>query len=165
MLKLRTMYVDSPDVRNPDGSTYSGRDDARVTPVGRVLRRLSLDELPQVFNVLRGDMSFIGPRPHLATTDYSALDEARRKRLTVRPGITGYSQAYFRNSITTEEKIKLDVVYAENVSLLFDLRILFRTVLSVIGAKNVYQTANDAAIPRKTAHNGEPPCEKKGSDR
>lgn len=146
MLKLRTMRVNAEDIRNPDGSAYTGKNDPRVTPVGRILRRTSIDELPQIFNVLIGDMSFIGPRPHLATTEYKDLDEKRKKRLTVRPGITGYSQAYFRNSITTEEKIALDCVYADRVSLLFDIRILFRTVISVIKGKNVYgsETASSA---------------------
>jgi len=138
MLKLRTMYKNSPEIRNADGSVYSGKRDARITPVGRVLRRLSLDELPQVFNVLLGNMSFIGPRPHLATVDYVDLDEARKKRLTVRPGITGYSQAYFRNSVGMEEKILNDCFYADNVSFWLDVKILLRTIFSVFTARNVY---------------------------
>lgn len=150
MLKLRTMRVNAEDIRNPDGSAYTGRNDPRVTPVGRILRRTSIDELPQIFNVLIGDMSFVGPRPHLATTDYEDLDENRKKRLTVRPGITGYSQAYFRNSITSEEKIALDCVYADRISLLFDIRILFRTAISVIEGKNVY--GSEAASPPSSQH-------------
>ena len=138
MLKLRTMYKNAPEIRNPDGSVFSGKDDTRVTPVGRIIRRLSLDELPQIFNVLTGSMSFIGPRPHLATVSYEELDEARKKRLTVRPGITGYSQAYFRNSVSMDEKIRNDCFYAESVSFVFDLKILLRTFFSVFTAKNVY---------------------------
>ena len=138
MLKLRTMRVDAEEIRNPDGSVYTGKDDARITPVGRVLRRLSVDELPQILNVLKGDMSFIGPRPHLATTDYDGLDEKRKKRLAVRPGITGYNQAYCRNSADMEIKIENDCYYAENVSFLLDMKIIFKTVQTVISGKGVY---------------------------
>ena len=104
MFKLRSMKVNSPVLRNADGSTYSGDDDPRVTKVGRIMRKLSIDELPQILNVLIGDMSFVGPRPTLASVPYEQLDDVRKKRLTVRPGITGYSQAYFRNSITLSHR-------------------------------------------------------------
>ena len=137
MLKLRTMRKNAPELRNADGSVYTGKDDARVTKVGKLLRRCSLDELPQILNVLKGDMSFIGPRPHLATTDYESLDERRKKRLTVRPGITGYSQAYYRNSVDMDVKIEHDCYYAENVSLALDLKIIFKTVGTVIKGKGV----------------------------
>lgn len=137
MIKLRTMYVDSEDLRNSDGSTYSADDDSRVTPFGRLLRRLSIDELPQIFNVLKGDMSFIGPRPHLATAELSELDEARIKRLRVRPGITGYSQAYFRNSIGMQKKIEYDCFYVDNVSLWLDIKIAFKTIATVLSRKNI----------------------------
>lgn len=138
MLKLRSMYVNAEEIRNPDGSVYTGKNDSRVTPVGKVLRRLSVDELPQILNVLKGDMSFIGPRPHLATTDYEDLDERRKKRLTVRPGITGYSQAYYRNSADMDTKIEGDCYYAENLSLLLDIKIIFKTVGTVFSGKGVY---------------------------
>lgn len=137
MYKFRSMYVNSPVLKNEDGSTYSGNDDPRVTRIGRILRKLSVDELPQILNVLKGDMSFIGPRPTLATRPYEELDDLRKKRLEVRPGITGYSQAYFRNSITTEEKFKYDCEYVDNVSFLMDVKILFKTVVSVLGSKNI----------------------------
>ena len=138
MLKLRSMRVNAEEIRNSDGSVYTGRNDPRITPVGRILRRLSIDELPQILNVLKGDMSFIGPRPHLATTDYESLDERRKKRLTVRPGITGYNQAYCRNSADMEQKIENDCYYAENLSLLLDIKIIFTTVQTVLTGKGVY---------------------------
>lgn len=138
MLKLRTMKVNAEEIRNPDGSVYTGKSDPRVTPVGKILRRFSIDELPQILNVLKGDMSFIGPRPHLATTDYETLDEKRKKRLTVRPGITGYSQAYFRNTVDMEQKIENDCYYAENVSLLLDIKIIIKTVSTVLTGKGVH---------------------------
>lgn len=138
MLKLRTMRVNAEEIRNSDGSVYTGKNDPRVTPFGRVLRRLSVDELPQILNVLKGDMSFIGPRPHLATTDYDSLDEKRKKRLAVRPGITGYSQAYFRNAADMETKIENDCYYAENLSLLLDIKIIFKTVQTILTGRGVY---------------------------
>lgn len=138
MLKLRSMRVNAEEIRNSDGSVYTGRNDPRITPVGRILRRLSIDELPQILNVLKGDMSFIGPRPHLATTDYESLDERRKKRLTVRPGITGYSQSYYRNSADMDTKIDGDCYYAENLSLLLDIKIIFKTVQTVLTGKGVY---------------------------
>ena len=137
MFKLRSMKVNSPVLRNADGSTYSGDDDPRVTKIGRIMRKLSIDELPQILNVLIGDMSFVGPRPTLATTPYEQLDEPRRKRLTVRPGITGYSQAYFRNSITQDQKVVNDCYYVDHVSFIFDVKILIQTVLSVVRSKNI----------------------------
>ena len=137
MFKLRSMKVNAPVLKNADGSTYSGEDDPRVTKFGRIMRKLSIDELPQILNVLIGDMSFVGPRPNLATGNYEEFDENRKKRLMVRPGITGYSQAYFRNSIPQEEKFVNDCYYVDHVSFLFDVKILIQTVKSVVCSKNI----------------------------
>ncbi len=137
MFKLRSMKVNAPVLKNADGSTYSGDDDPRVTKIGRIMRKLSIDELPQILNVLIGDMSFVGPRPHLATGNYEEMDEMHKKRLTVRPGITGYSQAYFRNSIPREQKLINDCIYVDKISFLFDVKIMIQTVLSVLGSKNI----------------------------
>ena len=106
MFKLRTMYVNAPDIKNADGSTFNSDQDPRVTKIGRFLRKTSIDELPQILNVLIGDMSFIGPRPTLAITPYEELPEINKKRLLVRPGISGYAQAYYSNSITQQEKLE-----------------------------------------------------------
>lgn len=138
MYKFRSMYVNSPDIRNEDGSTYNGESDPRVTKIGKIMRKTSVDELPQVLNVLKGDMSIVGPRPTLATGQIDPSDPLRIKRLEVRPGITGYSQAYFRNSITQDEKFKNDVYYAENVSFLLDIKIVFKTFFSVLSHKNIF---------------------------
>ena len=138
MLKLRSMYVNSPDIKNADGSTFNGDNDPRVTKVGRILRKLSIDEVPQILNVLVGDMSFIGPRPTLTTTPYEQLDDMRKKRLEVRPGITGYAQAYYRNSITQNEKFRCDCEYVDRVSFVTDVKILFKTAVSVIKRENIY---------------------------
>ena len=98
MYKFRSMKVNAPDIRNEDGSTFNSEDDPRLTKVGRILRKTSIDEIPQVLNVLKGDMSFIGPRPDLPEhKNYYEGNEIRK--LEVKPWITGYNQAYYRNAI------------------------------------------------------------------
>ncbi|MCK9350906.1 MAG: sugar transferase [Clostridiales bacterium] len=140
MIKFRSMDVDAPDIRNVDNSTFSSQHDPRVTPVGRILRKTSLDELPQIFNVLRGDMSWIGPRASIPREgmEYSDLSEERRRRLSVRPGITGYTAALYRNSIEREEKLRHDLYYVEHMSFVLDVKIFFWTIASVLGRKNLY---------------------------
>ncbi len=137
MFKLRSMYVNAPDIRNADGSTFNSDDDPRVTPIGHFIRKTSLDEFPQFLNVLIGDMSFVGPRPSLTTTPYENYNADRKKRVTVRPGVTGYSQAYFRNSISQDEKFRLDAEYVDKISFWLDVKILFQTAFSVLGNKNI----------------------------
>ena len=139
MFKLRSMYVNSPDLKNPDGSTYNSDDDPRVTPIGRIMRKTSLDEFPQMLNVLLGDMSFVGPRPKLwkEGKQLTEMDENRRKSFSVKPGVTGYAQAYFRNSITQDEKFKWDAYYADHLTFWMDIKILFQTVWSVVARKNI----------------------------
>ena len=106
MLKFRSMKVNSPNILNADGSTYNGSNDPRVTKIGKILRKTSLDEVPQILNILIGDMSIIGPRAHLTTNykGYDNLDEIHQRRISVRPGLTGYNQAYYRNSANSEQK-------------------------------------------------------------
>lgn len=140
IFKLRSMKNNSPDLRTKDGSTFNSANDSRVTSVGKVLRKFSIDEIPQIINVFKGDMSFVGPRPSLVSKDYKDLNNSQKKRLRVRPGITGYAQAKYRNSISQDKKIQLDCWYADNVSLLLDLNIVINTFLSVIKLKNVYQS-------------------------
>lgn len=139
MFKLRSMYVNSPDIKNPDGSTFNSDNDPRVTPIGRIMRKTSLDEFPQFLNVLIGDMSFVGPRPRLPKNNktWDELDDFNKKVYGIRPGVTGYAQAYYRNSITQDEKFKLDAYYADNISLWMDVKILFQTFWSVIARKNI----------------------------
>lgn len=138
MYKLRSMKVNAPDIRNKDDSTFNSENDPRVTKIGKFMRKASIDEIPQLINVLKGDMSFIGPRPSLVSRNYNDLDFYRKKRLEVRPGITGYSQAYFRNSIGQDEKIKKDCIYVDKVSFTMDFKIFFETIKSVIFRKNIY---------------------------
>lgn len=139
MFKLRSMYVNSPDLKNPDGSTYNSDDDPRVTPIGRIMRKTSLDEFPQFLNILTGDMSFVGPRPKLYIEGRLSQDvsDVFKKSFNVKPGVTGYAQAYYRNSITQEEKIKWDAYYADNITFLMDMKIIWQTIISVIASKNI----------------------------
>lgn len=149
MYKLRTMYVNAPDLRNADNSTFNSEDDPRVTKVGRFLRKTSLDEFPQFLNVLKGDMSIIGPRPNLTTKPLENFDELERKRITVRPGITGYNQAYFRNSIPQIEKYRNDCYYVDNISFIMDVKVIIQTIKSVILNKNVYTNTSDGKVENK----------------
>ena len=139
MFKLRSMKVNAPDIRLEDGSTYNSENDPRVTKVGRFLRKTSIDELPQLLNILFGHMSFIGPRPDSAfwLDNYT---EEERVILKVRPGITGYNQAINRNAVGTKEKIQNDIYYVEHFSFLFDVKILWLTAISVLTSKNVYRS-------------------------
>lgn len=138
MYKFRSMKVNAPDLRNSDGTTWNSEDDPRVTHIGKLLRKTSLDEVPQFINVLKGEMSWIGPRPDLP----EAIDLYKGniiKKIDVKPGLTGYSQAYYRNSSTLEQRFEGDVYYAEHVSLGLDFKILLKTFVTVIFKKNVYR--------------------------
>lgn len=139
MFKLRSMYVNSPDLKNADGSTFNSDKDPRVTPIGRIMRKTSLDEFPQFLNILFGDMSFIGPRPKLYIEGRLNEDVSDdfRKSFTVKPGVTGYAQAYYRNSITQDEKFHWDAYYAEHITFWMDIKIIWQTFYSVIGRKNI----------------------------
>lgn len=116
MFKFRSMKVNAPDIRNKDGSTYNGDDDPRVTNIGRMMRKTSIDEIPQFLNVLLGNMSFIGPRPD-PLDDMKIYTEDQKKKLSVRPGITGYNQAYYRNSVEQDEKFEHDVLQMDRLIL------------------------------------------------
>jgi sugar transferase EpsL len=139
ILKMRTMT----DARGPDGQLLP--DDQRLTALGSFLRRYSVDELPQLWNVVRGDMSLVGPRPLLARylPRYSP-EQARRH--DVRPGITGWAQVNGRNALSWEEKFSHDVWYVDHVSLRLDLRILARTALKVVRRDGI-AAAGHATMP------------------
>lgn len=141
MYKFRSMMVNAPDIRNEDGSTYNGDDDPRVTKVGRFMRKTSIDELPQFLNVFLGDMSLIGPRPD-PLDDMEIYTERQKKKLIVRPGITGYNQAYYRNSVEQNEKFEHDVYYAESISFVLDVKIFFKTIATVLTHDSVYNDAS-----------------------
>lgn len=148
MYKFRSMMVNAPDIRNKDGSTYNGDDDPRVTKVGHFMRKTSIDELPQFLNVLLGDMSLIGPRPD-PLDDMEIYTEHQKKKLNVRPGITGYNQAYYRNSVEQNEKFEHDVYYAENISFFLDIKIFFKTIATILTRDNVYNDASSLNVTEK----------------
>ena len=137
--KFRTMTDDCL----PDGSLLPDGD--RLTPLGRKLRSTSLDELPQLWSVIRGDMSLIGPRP-LPTRYAERYDDAQRRRLLARPGITGWAQVQGRNSLTWPEKLALDVWWIDNASPWLDMRILMMTVASVLRRSDV-NAGTDVTMP------------------
>ena len=138
MYKFRTMKKNAPDIRLADGSTYNGVDDPRVTRVGRFLRSTSIDEIPQILNMLKGEMSLIGPRPD--PPDWlDRYPPEVRIFLQVRPGLTGYSQAFFRNSVDGNEKMKNDAYYAKHCTFLMDLKIFLKSIVVVLGHENTYK--------------------------
>ena len=150
--KFRTMYLNNEEIlqeylkKNPEAKeewekyrklkTY----DPRVTPIGRILRKFSLDELPQFFNVLKGDMSVVGPRPYIEKEfdEYKVPQEIRQKLLSVKPGITGLWQVEKRNEATFEERINLDLKYIENQSFWLDMKIILKTIWVMLTGKGAY---------------------------
>lgn len=137
MHKFRSMKVNAPNIVNEDGSTFNSKNDDRVTKVGKIIRVTSIDETPQLINVLKGEMSIIGPR----ASGYEALDTYKndeKNKMSVLPGITGYTQAYYRNSLSVREKRLKDAWYADNVSFSLDIKIFLKTIIVVLKHKNVY---------------------------
>jgi exopolysaccharide biosynthesis polyprenyl glycosylphosphotransferase len=143
-LKFRTMHTDAEqrqadleELNEADGALFKIRNDPRLTPIGRLLRRFSLDELPQLVNVIRGDMSLVGPRP-LPERDYEMLEEWHRKRYLVLPGITGLWQVSGRAELDFDDLVHLDFIYLERWSLALDLTILLKTIPAVITRRGAY---------------------------
>lgn len=133
MLKLRSMRVHS---EHSGSGVYSGSNDTRVTKIGRFLRKTSLDELPQLWNILVGDMSIVGPRPALTyhPWSYEQYTEHQKQMFWVRPGLTGWAQVHGRKEVPWPERIELNVWYVQNVSFALDVKILVRTVGKVLTA-------------------------------
>jgi exopolysaccharide biosynthesis polyprenyl glycosylphosphotransferase len=144
MLKFRTMVRGAAEQQEEleehneaEGALFKIRDDPRVTRVGGLLRKLSLDELPQVLNVLAGEMSLVGPRP-LPLRDYDKLESWHRKRYLVLPGITGLWQISGRSNLTFDDLVRLDFYYIENWSIWLDISILFKTPFAVFSRRGAY---------------------------
>jgi exopolysaccharide biosynthesis polyprenyl glycosylphosphotransferase len=144
MLKFRTMQVDADEsvqqlagLNESDGVLFKVRLDPRITRLGRILRRYSLDELPQLMNVMRGHMSLVGPRPALPS-EVVRYDEDPRRRLAVKPGLTGLWQVSGRSDLSWSDTVRLDLLYVDNWSLSLDLVILCRTVKAVLGHRGAY---------------------------
>lgn len=137
MYKLRSMKVNAPDLVMEDGSTYNGADDPRMTRIGAFMRKTSLDEFPQFINVLKGDMSVVGPRPDLCR-ETELYEGNEGDKLLVMPGITGYAAVYGRNSLPWHDRLALDVYYVQNVSFRLDVKIFFKTFATVFSGEGVY---------------------------
>jgi undecaprenyl phosphate N,N'-diacetylbacillosamine 1-phosphate transferase len=132
--KFRTMKQDV----DPFGPSPKSGEDNRLTKIGRFLREYSLDELPQLYNILKGNMSFVGPRP-LYVSQIAEWNDRQKKRLLVKPGLTGFAQIKGRGELTQEEKLELDVQYVETANLIVDCKILLMTFLMVFRKKNIYE--------------------------
>lgn len=154
MYKFRSMKVNAPNILNADGSTYNAKDDPRVTKIGHFLRESSIDEIPQILNVLVGDMSIVGPRASGAEA-LSSYKEDEIDKMLVRPGITGYTQAYFRNNLTVREKRLKDAWYAKNQTVWLDIKILFKTVKTVLVHENVYTNKEGELTAQNMAETAE----------
>src|SRR6201995_3568397 len=144
MLKFRTMVADAAsrqpeleDANQASGALFKIPDDPRVTSVGRLLRRLSIDEVPNVINVLRGQMSLVGPRP-LPLRDYERLEPWHRRRYNVLPGVTGLWQVSGRSDLSFDDLVRLDFYYLENWSIWLDVSILFKTPFVVFARRGAY---------------------------
>ena len=142
--KFRSMYEDADrrqeeleSLNEADGPIFKIREDLRITPVGHFLRRWSIDELPQLVNVLKGEMSLVGPRP-LPVRDFQRMEEAHKRRLGAVPGMTGYWQISGRSNLSFEDMVRLDLYYIENWSLSFDIKIIFRTLAAVVRHEGAY---------------------------
>ena len=144
MYKFRSMKENAPNILNKDGSTYNSENDARVTKVGKIVRKTSLDETPQVINVLLGQMSIIGPRASGAEA-LKTYKKDEKDKMKVRPGITGYCQAYYRNSIGVREKRLKDAWYANHLSFWLDVKIFFKTIETVLKHENVYTNETEGS--------------------
>lgn len=142
MYKFRSMKINAPDLRNDDGSTFNSENDPRLTNIGKFIRKTSIDETPQLLNILKGDMSIIGPRPDLP--EHRELYEGNEERkLEVTPGVTGFNQAYYRNTVPWKERIQYDIYYIDHLSFWLDIKIFCKTIISVLSKKDIYITENN----------------------
>ena len=140
MYKFRSMRMNAPDIRNEDGSTFNSDFDPRLTKIGKFLRKTSIDEIPQIINVLLGSMSFIGPRPDLES-QIIYYDMEKETKFKVKPGITGYAQVNGRNDISWNEKNELDRYYEKKMNLYLDMKIFFMTIIKVLKRDGVNKNA------------------------
>lgn len=147
LYKFRTMS----DKRGPDGTLLP--DEIRLTAFGKKLRATSLDELPELWNILKGDMSLIGPRP-LLTAYLPLYNDFQRQRHDVRPGLTGWAQVNGRNAISWEERFALDVYYVQHLSFLLDVRVLLRSILVVFAQKDIHSSTSATMEPFRGTEEG-----------
>ena len=145
MYKFRTMQHNAPVVRNADGSNFVGDKDPRLTRLGRFLRSYTLDEIPQLLNVLKGDMSVVGPRPDPVKI-LEIYDDFMKRRLEVKPGMASLALVHGRNALPWRKRVELDVHYIDHCSLKFDLEILLKGVVLVVLRKGVYSPQDHQSI-------------------
>ena len=137
MYKLRSMKVNAPALVNDDGTTYNGPVDPRITKVGAFMRARSLDEIPQFLNVLKGDMSVVGPRPNLRS-EADLYEPGEERKLTMKPGVTGYAAVHGRNALHLHDRIALDLYYVDHASFKLDAQIFLQTFGVVFKHEDVY---------------------------
>lgn len=145
IFKFRTMVVNAEEIG--DGLRIKSESDTRITKIGKVLRKTSLDELPQLINVLIGQMSLVGPRPPVTYHPYDGYvnyPDWAKKRFTMRPGITGLAQVTVRNSVTWDERIIVDSEYIDSFNVWVDIRILFKTIQKIFITESIYIQSNDS---------------------
>lgn len=146
--KFRTMVNDAESIGT---GIFTSHNDPRITQVGHLLRKTSLDELPQLFNVLKGDMSFVGPRPPVPYHPhrYKEYPESQKKRFLVKPGITGHAQVIGRNTLSWDERIELDIIYIDKMSFIQDIKILIKTLFVFANKEKIYNLANSKKLKHK----------------
>lgn len=143
IVKFRTMVVNAESIG--DGLRVKSESDNRITNIGRILRKTSLDELPQLINVLVGEMSLVGPRPPVTYHPYDGYEnypDWAKKRFSMKPGITGLAQVTVRNSVTWDERIEVDNKYIEKFNIWLDIKILFKTLFKIFRSENIYLDKN-----------------------
>lgn len=139
IIKFRTMIIDAQKIG--DGLSVKSINDPRITPIGKFLRNTSLDELPQLFNILKGDMSIVGPRPpviHYPYSGYSSYPEWAKPRFKIKPGLTGLAQITVRNSVSWDDRMRIDIQYIRNFSILLDIKIILKTMIRVLRPSSIY---------------------------
>ncbi|TXL66765.1 sugar transferase [Cerasibacillus terrae] len=149
IIKFRTMVVNAEKIG--DGLTVKSNNDDRITKVGKFLRSTSLDELPQLFNVISGQMSLVGPRPpvtYFPYKGYGEYPEWAKKRFTMHPGITGLAQVTVRNSVSWDERIVVDNKYIDHFSVYLDCKILFKTILKLFKSENIYMEQDNKSTKK-----------------
>lgn len=140
ILKFRTMIVNAEKIG--DGLSVKSENDNRITKIGKLLRTTSLDELPQLFNVILGQMSLVGPRPPVTYFPYKGYDnypEWAKKRFSMKPGVTGLTQVTVRNSVSWDQRIKVDNDYIDSFNVWLDIKLLLRTIIRVFKSENIYE--------------------------
>ncbi|HLR21437.1 MAG TPA: sugar transferase [Tissierellaceae bacterium] len=144
ILKFRTMIENAENIG--DGLTVKNESDQRITNIGKILRKTSLDELPQLFNVIKGEMSLVGPRPPVTYHPYDGYDNYpkwAKKRFEMKPGVTGLTQVTVRNSVEWDERIVVDNEYIDNFDIWFDIKLLFMTILRIFKSESIYLTGKE----------------------